>query len=215
MDYAKNLNDANNYFPVLGLSRGHLAIHLYETKNPAIITENEEINVTELISFTDSKNRIFNLTTDDNLNKYKSSPVGYSHRHHCILLETFASMYESDPSKYIVVGVDKHDDESPVCVTITEARDYPFFTVQYRVEQILYDFSKPEIPHDASSRMFAEDIAFFFARETRNSINYYDSYIHVTMEYIWNNNRVYSLANSVADLYRFHVVDPATTLFSK
>jgi hypothetical protein len=38
MDYAKLLNDEQDYFPVFGLGRGHQAVHLYETKDSTILT---------------------------------------------------------------------------------------------------------------------------------------------------------------------------------
>lgn len=39
--YAKLQNDDNDYFPVLGIGRGHLAIHLAETKNVNILVDSE------------------------------------------------------------------------------------------------------------------------------------------------------------------------------
>ncbi len=39
--YAKLQNDDNDYFPVLGIDRGHQAIHLAETKNANILVDAE------------------------------------------------------------------------------------------------------------------------------------------------------------------------------
>lgn len=39
--YAKLQNDDNDYFPVLGIGRGHQAIHLVETKNVNILVDAE------------------------------------------------------------------------------------------------------------------------------------------------------------------------------
>lgn len=171
--------------------------------------------VAETPNFLEVQSKMFNLTTEDNLAKYKNFPVGWDQRHHCITVDSFANMYLSDPDKYMVVTTSTADEEGQTCVTTTESRDYPFYTSQYHTEQILYDFSNPAIIHDSAARQFSEDVQFFFSREARNSINYYDSYIHVTYEYIWNNKHVYNAANAIADAYNLHIIDPATSLFSK
>lgn len=215
LDYAKILNDMQSYFPVFGLSRGHLVVHLYETKNSAILVPSTAEHVSETPNFLDVSSKMFNLTTEDNLSKYKSSPVGWNVRASCITEEAFAEAYSSDPSKYMVVTTSSSDAEGQTCVTITEGRDYPFYTIQYHVEAANYDFSDASIPHDSLTRLFAEDVQFFFARESRNSIHYYNSYIHVTYEYIWNSKHLYTIANAIADSFTLHNIDQSTTLISK
>ncbi len=188
------------------MARGHLAIHLYETRDPAILTKSDADWIAEVPNFLQVKSKMFNLTTDDNLEKYKNLPVGWDYRSHCITADTFSRMYANDTTFYMVVTTSTADNEGNTCVTITEKRDYPFYTIQYHVEQIMYDFSVAGTPHTAAARQFSEDVEFFFARETRNSINYFDSYIHVTYEYIYNFKHVYDPTQTIADLFEFHVI---------
>lgn len=64
--YAKLQNDDNDYFPVLGVGRGHQAIHLAETKNPNIIVDAELKYATTTLQWNDEvESRIFNLTSED------------------------------------------------------------------------------------------------------------------------------------------------------
>lgn len=72
LDYAKILNDMQDYFPVFGLSWGHLIVHLYETKDPAILSTSTTGMVAETPNFLEVKSKMFNLTTEDNLAKYKN-----------------------------------------------------------------------------------------------------------------------------------------------
>lgn len=210
LDYAKMLNDMHSYFPVFGLSSGHLVIHLYETKTSSILAPSTAEKSVEIPNFLDTPSSLFNLTTESSLSTYKVSPVGWNIRSQCITEDAFAEAYSSDPSLYMVVTTSSSDAEGQTCVTITEGRDYPFYTVQYHIEQAMYDFSDAAIPHDAQIRQFAEDIGFFFAREQRNSIHYFNSYIHVTLEYIWNNNHVYNFANTIADTFFVHTIEQAS-----
>lgn len=91
LDFAKLINDKGDYFPVLGVGNGHLAIFLYDTKDASILTESIVEDQTENPNFPDVKSRMFNLSTEDSLSQYSQVPIGWSMRTQCITLATFAS----------------------------------------------------------------------------------------------------------------------------
>jgi hypothetical protein len=215
LDYAKALNTMHYYFPVFGFSTGSLVIHLHETKDSSILSASTAQKVAEVVNFYTTGSKIFNLSAENNINDYQTDSVGWNDRTQCITVEKFAEMYAADPSKYMVVTTSTADAEGQTCVSISESRDYPFYTVSYAIEAAMYDFSDSAIPHNAKIRQFSEDIQFFFARETRNSIHYFNSYIHVVYEYIWHNKHTFSLSNSISDMYTLHVIDPISSLISK
>lgn len=86
-------------------------MHLYETKDPAILSASTTGMVAETPNFLEVQSKMFNLTTEDNLAKYKNFPVGWDQRHHCITVDSFANMYLSDPDKYMVVTTSTADEE--------------------------------------------------------------------------------------------------------
>jgi len=187
--YAKLQHDDNDYFPVLGVGRGHQAIHLAETKNANILVDAELKYATTVLEWNDEvQSRIFNLTAEDVLYQYKTEEVAYFTRTKCIEESAFAAAY-GDDQRYTIITKDHVGDLT--CISTTDARDYPIYTVAYHPEKILFDFANEGIPRTEAARQFAEDIGFFFMRECRNSYNYYHAYRFATFEYIHNYKHVF------------------------
>lgn len=188
LSYAKIQNDDGDYFPVLGIGRGHQAIHLAETKNADILVDAEFNNKASVLEWMeDVQSRIFNLTREDVLYEYKTEEVAFYTRTQCLEYDKFVAAY-GDDQRYTIITRDHVDDLH--CISTTDARDYPIYTVAYHPEKILFDYTLEGIPRTTAARDFAEDIGFFFVRETRNSYNYFSAYRYATFEYIHNNQYV-------------------------
>ena len=57
------------------------------------------------------------------------------------------------------------DDEGQEVLTSVEAKNYPFYSVQYHPEKPPYDFQKPSIPHNRYAYEITEHEMFFFISE--------------------------------------------------
>ena len=151
----------------------------------------------------DVQSRIFNLTAEDVMYKYKTEEVAYYESTNCLEKGAFEAAYGSD-QRYKIITTDNLDGQT--CVSTTDARDYPIYSVAYHPEKILFDYTNSAIPRGQAAREFAEDIGFFFIRETRNSYNYYHAYRYATFEYIHNDKKVSRVEDGVfTDQYEFHV----------
>ncbi|XP_022703088.1 gamma-glutamyl hydrolase-like [Varroa jacobsoni] len=171
-DYAKQRNEAGDYFPLWGICNGFEML-IYLSVDDYVLTACDSHNQAKPLHFLPDtyRSRLFgkNLPGDVlNYLTHKNTTINF-HRW-CLTPQNFIGSGVNKVFNQLATNKDINGIEF---VSALEAKAYPFYGVQFHPEKNLFEWTTRanhnNIPHSAEAIRVAQYFAEFFVNETRKS----------------------------------------------
>ena len=95
------------------------------------------------------------------------------------------------------------DDEGVEYVSITEAKHFPFYTVQFHPERNLYDYEMPNTPHSVEAGEFTNLLAQRLVQDAKRNMNSFKSHEETMNKLIQNSGDLRIFSQSKSEEYYF------------
>ncbi|OQR97178.1 gamma-glutamyl hydrolase [Thraustotheca clavata] len=210
-ELAIELNANGTYFPVWGTCLGFEWLVELTSQNYTILDPLDAQNISSVITFTGESSRLFSFSPYfDALTK---APLSANFHHYGITTNHFYST----PSltsfyKALATSVDR---KGVSYITAIEAKDYPFYGLQFHPEKNPYEFSErangalySSIDHSYEAILASQAFAHFFIREAKKNNHRFASPNEEVASTLYNNNATSGLYPTFESIYVF---DPVST----
>ena len=201
---AIEMNDNGIVFPLWGTCQGHQLMMLLGSQNSKIIQptprwffpDNLKFNTTNL-----KISKLFKHFPASMIEKLETLPLTYNIHNYGIHLADFYK--EKELSNLFRVITTNIDDKGVEYLSITEAKNYPFYTVQFHPERNLYDFQKENTPHSIEAGQFANLLAQRFIEDAKKNMNAFSSHNETVSKLIQSTGILKIYSEAAAEEFYF------------
>jgi len=202
-DLAIAANDAGDFFPIWGTCLGfELLCFLTSGEDKSVLTSFEGENFAVPLNFTSAANssRLFLNAGSHLMNILATEDVTFNNHEKGVSPTNF----DNKLSFFYNVLSYNYDLNNKLFVSAMEAKNYPFYGVQFHPEKNLFEWTTYyDIPHFTDSSLIAQYFTNFFVNEARKSTHSYPSQDEEKAALIYNYNPVYVDSKSFEQQYEF------------
>jgi len=195
-------NDDGDHFPIWGTCLGFELLSVL-TAGSNYLTNCDSFTPRSLTFQTAAKSsRLFGNAPEDVLDTLANSASTANIHEMCL---TEANFTNSRLSEFYDITTTSIDDAGLTFISSVEAKNYPFWGVQFHPEKVLYEWLKPTIPHSAGAVDASQYFADFFINQARKSGHSFVSSVEEDQYLIYNYSPTFlrNISNSFEQSYYF------------
>jgi len=182
-ELAIDANDNGDHFPIWGTCLGFEFLSVI-TAGSNCLTHCASYTAQPLTLQPAAKSsRLFGNAPQDVLNTLANSASTANVHEQCL---TEANFTRSPLTEFYEITTTSQDDNGLTFVSSIEAKNYPFWGVQFHPEKILYEWLKPAIPHSAAAVGASQYFGDFFINQARKSRHSFASSVEEDHYLIYN-----------------------------
>lgn len=188
-DYAIELNQRGDYFPIWGTCLGFELLGYLSAKNIEIRADCKSQKVSLPLEFKADfqTSRMFKQCPSEVIEILRTKPVTPNFHNYCITEKNLTAFGLADQWQVMSVNNDNQAAAPVQFISTMEHRKYPFYGVQFHPEKVLYEWVENyNISHMAEAAQASQYFARFFVEECRQSKHAFANYTEENRHLIYN-----------------------------
>ncbi|XP_073146533.1 gamma-glutamyl hydrolase 2-like [Henckelia pumila] len=165
-------NDAGDHFPLLAICLGFELLSMIVSKDNRVLEEFNNASHASTLQFVksiDINETVFQRFPPVLLKKLSTECLIMQHHNFGISPERFQN--NKKLCNFFEILTTSADKDDKVCVSTVKARRYPVTAFQWHPEKNAFEWGLPTIPHSEDAVQVTQQVANFFVREARKSMN--------------------------------------------
>ncbi|XP_071446440.1 gamma-glutamyl hydrolase-like isoform X1 [Hetaerina americana] len=166
---ASSLNNDGDYFPLWGTCLG-FELMSYIVGGKRALTVCSALNEALPLQFYDGylESRLFRNAPDDIVHLLRNKPMTANFHKFCVTEKSFVSSGLNEQFKILALS---NDFKNESFISAMEAKDFPFYGVQFHPEKNSYEWNTNlhGIPHSAEATRVGQYFGEFFVNEARKN----------------------------------------------
>ncbi|XP_075506480.1 gamma-glutamyl hydrolase 2-like isoform X1 [Primulina tabacum] len=165
-------NDAGDHFPLHAICLGFELLTMIVSKDNRVLEEFNAASHASTLQFVksiDINETVFQRFPPVLLKKLSTECLIM--QHHCYGISPERFQNNKKLCNFFEILTTSADKDNKVCVSTVKARRYPVTAFQWHPEKNAFEWGIPTIPHSEDAVQVTQQVANFFVREARKSLN--------------------------------------------
>lgn len=194
---AMEANDGGDFFPIWGTCLGMEMLGYITAGGSDYLTRcNSQQSLALHLAHGWQDSRLYGQAPQDIVDQLTSLPVTVNRHHWCLTRDSFD---KHGLGEFWTILSDNTDSDGLEFISSMEARNYPFYAIQYHPEKNSYTWAPQEVPilHSREATMTALYLSQFLVEEARGSNHSFPSRREEEEALIYNHQPVFTGSEAV------------------